>query len=91
MNLTAYEKESIINWNQGEQTASVYTHDKALMKQLNQLAAQRPEQVQIERTSHGGQAADYIIPKTWVKIRPPRIASEAQKAAARAALQKARV
>lgn len=91
MTLAATEKESIINWNQGEPTASIYTHDKALMKQLNQLAKQRPEQVQIESTSHAGQAADYIIPKTWVKIRPPRIASEAQKAAARAALEKARV
>lgn len=91
MTLTSYEKESIINWNQGEPTASVYTHDKALMKQLNQLAKQRPEDVKIESTSHRGQAADYIIPKSWVRIRPPRIASEAQKAAARAALQKARV
>ena len=29
---------------------------------------------------HSGRAVDYTIPKSWIKIVPPRIASEAQKA-----------
>ena len=29
MDLTAYEKETIINYNEGEPTASVYTHNRA--------------------------------------------------------------
>lgn len=90
MNLTPYERETIINYNEGEQTASVYTHNKALIKKLNEYAQQRPEQCQVDNISRGGQAVDYTIPKTWVRIRPPRIASEAQKAAARAALERAR-
>ena len=29
MDLTAYERETIIGYNEAEQTASVYTHNKA--------------------------------------------------------------
>ena len=90
MDLTAYEKETIINYNEGEPTASVYTHNRALRRTLDKLAQERPEDCRIDRVSHEG-AADYIIPKAWVKIRPPRIASEAQKAASRAAAEKAKL
>lgn len=30
--LTAYERETIINYNQGDQTASIYTHDPKLIR-----------------------------------------------------------
>lgn len=90
MELTKYERESVVNWNQADNTATVYTHDRGLMKRLDQLTEDRPEEVQLKSRSHGGQAGHYIIPKTWVKIRPPRQTTEAQRAAARAALLKAR-
>ncbi len=91
MDLTAYERETIINYNEGEPTASVYTHNRALRRTLDKLAQERPEDCRVDRVSHEGTAVDYIIPKAWVKIRPPRIASEAQKAASRAAAQKAKL
>ena len=91
MDLTAYEKETIINYNEGEPTASVYTHNRALRRTLDKLAQERPEDCRVDRVSHEGTAVDYIIPKAWLKIRPPRIASEAQKAASRAAAQKAKL
>lgn len=91
MELSLYERETIINYNEGEPTASVYTHNRALRRTLDKLAQERPEDCKVDKVSHGGTAADYIIPKAWVKIRPPRIASEAQKAASRAAAQKAKL
>ena len=39
MKLTAYERETIINYNMAEAEASVYTHDKKLIARLEQLAA----------------------------------------------------
>ncbi len=36
--LTRYEQETIINYNEGENTASVYTHSKALRRRLEKLA-----------------------------------------------------
>ena len=91
MELSLYERETIINYNEGEPTASVYTHNRALRRTLDKLAQERPEDCRGDKESHEGAAADYIIPKAWVKIRPPRIASEAQKAASRAAAEKAKL
>ena len=81
MNLSLYEQETIINFNEADSTASVYTHNRALIRKLDKLAEERPGDCHREKTSHDGKAVDYIIPKAWVKIRPTRIASEAQKAA----------
>ena len=91
MDLTAYEKETIINYNEAEQTAIVYTHNKALRRTLDKLAQERPDDCHIDKVSHDGAATDYTVPKMWIKIRPPRIASEAQKAASRAAAEKAKL
>ena len=91
MDLSLYERETIINFNEAESAANIYTHNKALRRTLDKLAQERPEDCHIDRVSHGGTAADYIIPKAWVKIRPPRIASVAQKAASRAAAEKAKL
>ena len=91
MNLSLFERETIINYNEGEPTASVYTHNRALRRTLDKLAQEHPEDCKVDRVSHEGAATDYIIPKAWVKIRPPRIASEAQKAASRAAAEKAKL
>lgn len=89
MNLSLYEQESVISFNEAEKTAIVYTHNKALLRKLEKLAQDRPEECRLVKLSHSGRAADYIIPKAWVKITPPRIASEAQKAACRKAAEKA--
>ncbi len=78
MKLTNQERETVILYNEAEQTASVYTHSPALCRKLEALARERPEECRLERTGHEGQAAEYIIPKGWVKVKPPRVASEAQ-------------
>ena len=90
MRLTNIEKETVINFNEAERMASVYTHNGPLRRRLEQMAQERPEDCRLFKTCHDGQAVEYYIPKSWIKILPPRVASEAQKAAAMAALQKAK-
>ena len=87
MKLSRYEQETIISFNEEEPTASVYTHNRALRNRLDKLAQERPTECRLLNTSHDGHAADYIIPKGWVRVRASRILSEAQKES----LQKARL
>ncbi len=42
MKLSRYEQESILNYNAGEQTATLYTRDKAIMRKLDTLVADYP-------------------------------------------------
>ena len=39
MKLSRYEQESILNYNAGEQTATLYTKNKAVMRKLDTLVA----------------------------------------------------
>lgn len=84
MQLTRYEMETIINFNEEEKTAGVYTHNKAMRRKLDALSQERPEDCR--RDTENQHAASYTIPKSWVKIHPTRKLSEAQ----REALKKAR-
>ena len=52
MNLTKYEQETIINYNNEEKTASVYTHDKALIRKLDKKLGEIPDMKLISRTTH---------------------------------------
>ena len=73
MKLSKTEQETIILFNEAEAAASVYTHNKALRRKLDKLAQDRPGECRLVRTSHDGRAADYTIPKAWIRIHPPRV------------------
>lgn len=73
--LSLYEQETIINFNEEEKTAGVYTHNKALIRKLEKLAQEHTEECRLEKVSHWGQAVDYVIPKSWIRIHPPRVAA----------------
>lgn len=85
MELSKYEQETIINYNQEVKTASCYTHDRALMRKLDALCNLSSE---IVVSKPGCVSREYTFPKKWLKIRPPRQLSEksrqemAQRAAA---------
>ncbi len=79
--LTNYERETMVNFNEAESAASVYTHNKALRRRLAQLAQERPEECRLVKITRWGEAAEYCIPKSWVKIKPPRILTEEQRLA----------
>lgn len=79
MRLTPEERETIIFYNEAEDTASVYTHDPKLREKLKQLHKKHPDKVYPERKEHPG-AVSYIVPKRCVGIRPP-YSEERRKAA----------
>lgn len=66
MKLTNLEKETIILFNEAEPIASIQVHNSRLRRRLEQLHVDRPEEVSLD---HNG---DYLIPKGWIKINPPR-------------------
>lgn len=74
----AYEKETIINYNNAEQTASCYTLNTNKRQELLNLAKEYPDDVHIINLTED--SIDVTFPKKWVKIRPPRRLTEEQKA-----------
>lgn len=79
MELTKYEQETIINYNEDEDTASVYTYDKKLQRKLKNLSLKYPDKIVLERTCPHG-AEEFTVPKRCVSIREPY--SDARRAAA---------
>jgi hypothetical protein len=80
-NLTKYEQETIINFNAGEQTATVYTRDKTVMRKLDTLVIEFPEVYKL--TSETEYDRTYEMPKSHVKYRKPRHMTDEQKEKAR--------
>ena len=79
MRLSNVEKETIINYNQAERTANIYTHNPALTAQLQELSRTYPEQVrQTAANAWGG--LTFELPKKWLRVTPPRVLSPAQRA-----------
>ena len=70
MSLTAYEAETIINFNEEEKTAHVYTHNKTLIKRLNKCCEKFPHLFQ--RESIELNAVNYTIPKRYISVREPK-------------------
>ena len=75
MRLSRYEQETIILYNQADQTANVYTHDPKLLEKLAVLSEKYPEQIIPDGPKR------YLVPKSCVLIREPY--SEARRVAAR--------
>ena len=70
MKLTQYEKETILLYNEAEQTASVYTHDRRLILKLKRLSEKYPDQIYPDKSESGG-AVSYIVPKRCISVREP--------------------
>jgi len=70
MKLTPEERETIILYNEAEDTASVYTHDRKLTDKLQRLHKKHPDKVYPERRERPG-AVSYVVPKRCVSIREP--------------------
>ncbi|PWL85904.1 MAG: hypothetical protein DBY17_08010 [Oscillospiraceae bacterium] len=78
MNLPRLEKETIINYNEAEATANIYTHNGALIRKLEALAGQRPEEAKRGRSFPDG-GREYVIPKRWVKVNAGPILTEEER------------
>lgn len=78
MSISRLEQETIINFNEAESTATVYTHNGALVRKLEGLADQRPDDVQRGRTFPDG-GREYIVPKRWVKVNAGPVLTEEER------------
>ena len=81
MKLSRYERESILNYNAGEQTATLYTRDKAVMRKLDTLVADYPDTYKL--TGQDDISKTYSFPKSYVSYRKPRAVSTEQRERAR--------
>ncbi len=74
-NLTPYEQETIINFNNAEKSAEVYTCDKRLMKKLSALAEEFPDIYKLKTEDEYSKT--YIISdKKYIKFRKPYLRSK---------------
>ena len=86
MKLTRYEQETIINFNAGDQTATLYTRDPAVMRKVDALVTEYPDtfkcigETDIDKT--------YEMPKSVVTYRKPRRLSDEQRKAASIRMKK---
>ena len=86
MKLTREEQETIINFNAGEKTATLYTRDPAVMRKVDALVIEYPDtfkcigETDIDKT--------YSMPKSRISYRKPRRISEAKRQQARDAMKK---
>ena len=54
MKLSKYEKETIINWNEGETIASIYTFNASLKRRLEDFSRKYPLLCRLERSTPEG-------------------------------------
>ena len=79
--LTKYEKETIILFNEGEDTASIYTFNAGLKKQLALFAKKYPDLCRQEKAHEQG-GVSYVLDKSRLSIRlqPPMSEERRRKA-----------
>ena len=66
--LSKYEKETIINWNEGENIASIYTFNASLKRRLEDFSRKYPLLCRLERSTPEG-SATYVLDKSRLSIR----------------------
>lgn len=79
--LTKEELETIIIFNEKDDTAKVETPNKKLKNKLEALHKAHPDKVKLESSDDYG-FINCVLPKKWVKIAAPRVMSEEQRAIA---------
>ena len=79
--LSKYEKETIINWNEAENLASIYTFNAGLKKRLALFAKKYPDLCRQEKTYEQG-GVSYVLDKSRLSIRlqPPMSEERRRKA-----------
>ncbi len=69
--LSKLERETIILFNEAEDTVEVYTHNRKLQKRLNKFRTKHPELVSVEGIT-------YTLSKKHLRIHPVSPLNEAQ-------------
>ena len=76
MTLTNQERETIIVFNEADDTAIVDTCNKGWINKLDKLVASSPKIIE-GRTDEFGKR--YLLPKSWIKVRAPRELSDEER------------
>jgi hypothetical protein len=74
------EKETIINFNEAEKEASVYTFNQKIIRTMKEYTEKFPDDCKLIHTGQHGEL-EFTCPKSWIKIRAPRILTEEQRRA----------
>lgn len=76
--LSKVERETILLFNEGEELAEVYTHNRSLKAKLSALAKEYPKLVSfVQSNPNGGET--YRLPKKLIQIRKPYSEERRQK------------
>lgn len=86
MGLTRYEQETVVNYNNGDKIASVYTADPVVMRKLDALVEKYPEDYKCVKKDKYSKM--YEFPKKLVQFRNPIHLTEEQKEEKRQRLMK---
>ena len=81
--LTKYEKETIVLFNEGEDTAHIQTYNAGLRNRLAAFSKKYPDLCRLEKTYEQG-GVSYVLDKSRLSIRLQPPYSEERKAAASA-------
>lgn len=79
--LSKYERETIVNFNEGESEASVYTFNADLKRRLAEFSRKYPLLCRLERATPEG-SVTYVLDKSRLSIRLVPPYSEERRAAA---------
>lgn len=80
--LSKYEKETIVNFNEKEKEASIYTHNADLKRRLAEFGRKYPALCRLERQNLEG-GVTYVLDKSRLSIRLVPPYTEERRAAAR--------
>lgn len=85
--LTKYEKETTVLFNEGEDTASIYTYNAGLRKRLANFSKKYPDLCRLEKSCDQG-GVSYVLDKSRLSIRlQPPMSEERRKKASENAKQ----
>ena len=79
--LTKYEKETIVLFNEGEDTASIFTYNAGLRRRLENFSKKYPDLCRLEKSCEQG-GVSYVLDKSRLSIRlqPPMSEERRRKA-----------
>lgn len=80
--LTRLEQETIINFNEAESVAEIFSYNNSLKRKLHSLCDKYPDQFLYdkERSEENGCGGEFFrVPKKYITVASPRVLSEDQK------------
>lgn len=78
MSLSNLEKETVVIFNEAENTAEIFTYNRRMQTRLTALCKIRPEEIRettLERDAD--RIRRYVFPKRWLRVNPgPQLSEE---------------